>query len=439
MLIPCLKGRGHTFYSTFIDLIISYIVFLYFINSNHTFVKSIFFITTCFWILISYICGRYSLLPNIRWESYLKGILQGTILSSLITIVFCFSTQYFLSLTLRNFVYVNLLNYFLFKLIILSFISQLIFNYFFRFTYKKDRNFVVIGDIKLLKFLSYEKDKLINLKLIKKENYSKKDNLIVDEIIITKDCLDKDELDFCKNSFLNKTVICGVVQWIEKYLNRTPTELLTDLDFYKLNYTSLHKTFQLRIKRLSDVVFSLILIIISFPICLIIALLIKFEDGGPIFYSQKRNGLKCKPFKILKFRSMQLDAEVNGPQWSKKRDKRITKIGKLIRITRLDEIPQLVSVIKGDMSLIGPRPERPEIDYMLNQHINLYYQRYSIKPGLSGWAQVNYPYGASTEDARNKLSYDFFYIKNYSFFFDIIIFFKTIRLVLNAKGALSKE
>ena len=142
------------------------------------------------------------------------------------------------------------------------------------------------------------------------------------------------------------------------------------------------------------------------------ALLIKLEDRGPIFYTQIRSGFKNKPFKLWKFRSMKENAEKSGPQWAQANDNRVTKIGFIMRKTRLDEMPQLINVLLGDMSLIGPRPERPEIDTLLTKKINLYLERYSIRPGLSGWAQVNYPYGASIEDAKNKLSFDLFYIKN---------------------------
>ena len=161
------------------------------------------------------------------------------------------------------------------------------------------------------------------------------------------------------------------------------------------------------------------------------------EDGGPIFYSQIRTGEKGKLFKITKLRTMNINAEKNGAQWSQTNDKRITKIGKLIRITRVDELPQLISVIKGEMSLIGPRPERPEIDKFLKKEINNYDMRLSVKPGLSGWAQVNYPYGASINDSREKLSYDLYYIKNYSIFLDFLIFIKTIKVVFSGNGAVS--
>ena len=175
-----------------------------------------------------------------------------------------------------------------------------------------------------------------------------------------------------------------------------------------------------------------------FPILITAALLIYLEDRGPIFYSQRRSGLMNKDFYIIKLRTMYTNAEENGPQWSTNKDKRITKIGKLLRKYRLDELPQLLNVLKGEMSLIGPRPERPEIDKNLSKEINNYNLKYLAKPGLSGWAQVNYPYGASVEDAKMKLSYDLYYIKHFSIFLDLLIFFKTIKLVFNAEGSIPK-
>tara|TARA_Y100000813_G_C24130932_1_gene337484 strand:+ start:80 stop:583 length:504 start_codon:yes stop_codon:yes gene_type:complete len=160
------------------------------------------------------------------------------------------------------------------------------------------------------------------------------------------------------------------------------------------------------------------------------------EDGGPIFYSQIRNGFEGSQFKIIKLRTMITNAEKNGAQWAEKSDDRITKIGFILRKLRIDELPQLVLVLSGSMSLIGPRPERPKIDEMLRNYLPNYDLRYSIKPGISGWAQVNYPYGASIDDAKLKLSYDLYYIKNFSILLDLIIFFKTIKLVMNGKGAI---
>ena len=136
---------------------------------------------------------------------------------------------------------------------------------------------------------------------------------------------------------------------------------------------------------------------------------------------------------------MKNNSEINGPQWAEANDKRITKVGRILRKYRIDELPQLISVIKGDLSLIGPRPERPEIDYYLREKIVGYMNRYNIQPGLSGWAQVNYPYGASEDDAKNKLGYDLYYIKNFSSLLDLLIFFKTLKLVFNARDSSPKN
>ena len=198
------------------------------------------------------------------------------------------------------------------------------------------------------------------------------------------------------------------------------------------------KNIEMRIKRSGDFLLSLVLLIISSPVILISIFIIYFQDRGPIFYSQIRTGKDGENFKITKLRTMNINAEkkvLNG----QKNDPRITKFGYLLRKLRIDELPQLISVLKGEMSLIGPRPERPIIEKELIKKIPNYKLRYSVRPGLSGWAQVNYPYGASISDSDKKLSYDFFYIKNFSIFLDILIFFKTIKLVFNAKGAISKN
>lgn len=177
------------------------------------------------------------------------------------------------------------------------------------------------------------------------------------------------------------------------------------------------------------------MLVITLPLTLIAALLIWLEDRQSVFYSQERSGLGGEPFLIWKLRSMRVDAEKSGPQWVRQQDQRITRIGALLRLTRLDELPQLWAVVTGDMSLIGPRPERPHFEEELEQKISHYRLRHSIRPGLSGWAQVNYPYGASIEDAANKLSYDLYYMRNFSIWLDLLVMIKPVRLVFNAGGA----
>jgi lipopolysaccharide/colanic/teichoic acid biosynthesis glycosyltransferase len=170
------------------------------------------------------------------------------------------------------------------------------------------------------------------------------------------------------------------------------------------------------------------------PLMLVTALLIKLDSPGRVFYSQLRSGLYGQPFRVDKFRSMYQDAEQLGAQWASQRDSRITRVGYWLRLMRIDELPQIWNVLCGDMSLIGPRPERPEFDVKLKEAIPYYEVRYLVKPGITGWAQVMYPYGASVEDAYEKLSYDLYYIKNYSLWLDLAITFKTIRVVLLGKG-----
>ncbi|WP_196159549.1 TIGR03013 family XrtA/PEP-CTERM system glycosyltransferase [Reinekea sp. G2M2-21] len=188
-------------------------------------------------------------------------------------------------------------------------------------------------------------------------------------------------------------------------------------------------------KRLFDLVVSVLLAIILLPAIILAAALVFFETGRPILYSQIRTGKDGKPFKIYKIRSMRQDAEKGGKAvWAKANDSRITKVGAFIRNTRLDEIPQLWNVVKGEMSFVGPRPERPEFVDQLNEEIPFYRHRHAVKPGLMGWAQLNYPYGASVADAKGKLEYDLYYTKNHSFIMDILIMIQTVEVVLLGKG-----
>jgi sugar transferase (PEP-CTERM system associated) len=180
---------------------------------------------------------------------------------------------------------------------------------------------------------------------------------------------------------------------------------------------------------------SLIGLVLLSPLILIISILIKIDSRGTVFYRQERMGEDGKLFKLIKFRSMIKNAEVNGPVWADQDDDRVTRIGRWMRKWRLDEIPQMFNVLKGDMSFVGPRPERPFFVKHLRKEIPFYDQRFYVKPGITGWAQIKYRYGASKEDALEKLKYDLYYIKNLSSLFDMIIIFETIKVVLFGKGA----
>jgi len=193
--------------------------------------------------------------------------------------------------------------------------------------------------------------------------------------------------------------------------------------------------FQSIVKRAFDVLASLLLLLFSLPVLVFAAIAIKLESRGPVLYRQERVGLNGQTFMLLKFRSMRTDAEKDGvPRWAAVNDSRITRVGSFIRKTRIDEIPQIFNVLKGEMSFIGPRPERPFFVDELREAIPYYFERHRVKPGISGWAQLNYPYGASIEDAKEKFQYDLYYIKNYSLFLDFIVLIQTARVVLWPDG-----
>lgn len=197
-----------------------------------------------------------------------------------------------------------------------------------------------------------------------------------------------------------------------------------------------HGSYKYVIKRIFDVVVSLALLIVTLPIMLLAAILIYLETGLPIFYRQERVGEFGRVFKVLKFRSMRQDAEKSGtPQWAKTNDDRVTRVGQVIRKLRIDELPQIFNVLRGDMSFVGPRPERPYFVRDLAKQIPYYLSRHTVKPGITGWAQIRYPYGASVGDAIKKLQYDLYYAKNHSLFLDMIILFQTVQVVLFTKGA----
>jgi sugar transferase (PEP-CTERM system associated) len=189
-------------------------------------------------------------------------------------------------------------------------------------------------------------------------------------------------------------------------------------------------------KRVFDIAIGLALTIVTLPLMLLTAVAIKLDSPGPVFYRQERTGLHGETFTLFKFRSMAIDAEVAGkPQWAQKRDPRVTRVGAFIRASRIDELPQLFNVLHGEMSMIGPRPERPIFVEELAKVIPFYNHRGYVKPGLTGWAQVNYPYGASVDDAREKLAYDLYYVKNRGVLLDMVILLSTVRVILFREGA----
>lgn len=255
----------------------------------------------------------------------------------------------------------------------------------------------------------------------------------------------------------NGCQVLDMPSFYEYLANKVPIDHISDIWLF-LNSLRPHQLYYRHLKRLMDLALSITGFLITAPLFLLIAILIKLEDGGPVFYIQERLGQDGKPFNLIKFRTMKPDAEANGPQWAADQDKRVTRIGRRLRQYRLDELPQLINVISGDMSLIGPRPEREvfiqefiepvsicrQVQYgnlavpllidEIREKIPYYSYRLLVKPGITGWAQVMYPYTSSLEETKEKLQYDLYYIKNMSFFLDLAILLKTIRIVIFAQG-----
>ncbi len=260
----------------------------------------------------------------------------------------------------------------------------------------------------------------------------------IDEIVVALDdrrsLMPADELFLCR---LNGVKVLDLINFFEQEAGKilvnfaSPSWMIFSNGF---KCSSASK----RTKRWFDVVASFILLMFTWPVMLLTAIAIWIDDGfkAPIFFRQKRVGLYGKTFEVLKFRSMSVDAEGDGKaRWATPGDSRVTRVGHFIRKTRIDELPQILNVLAGDMAFIGPRPERPEFVRELSKHIPYYNARHCVKPGITGWAQLCYPYGASEHDAQQKLQFDLYYVKNHSFFLDLMIALNTVEVVLFGKGA----
>ena len=229
--------------------------------------------------------------------------------------------------------------------------------------------------------------------------------------------------------------LLSVIHLFEKEQERLPPNLLSDesLCYEELPWSN-EFSFQAKLKRLADFGLSALLLLITSPLIVVAAFLMWFEDRGPLFYTQERSGWLGRTFRVIKLRTMIVHPDESSPTWTVPGDHRITKVGYWLRRFRIDELPQLINVLKGEMSLIGPRPERPEVEKILESHIQHYRKRHWVLPGLSGWAQVSAPYASSVDDSDLKLSYDLYYLRHFSTWLDFIILFRTIKTVLKAVG-----
>ena len=405
-----------------------------------------------FWIVLSYVIGRYVRIEKVSLNSFFQAftkIILLLIISNIIYLIINWGlplifywdkigfssnlSKELSNLFIRSSIYISLLSLFaqyFFSIITCNIYDQKKKWIFYGTSAKYNQIIEELGDInseiKLSIFSDKEDLDKVNLDNIK--------GIVIEKI----NDINRKNLDIIFDLKLKGLKIESLLTWFENEFHRMPTHIFDNKYQLIEKLKSIEDNYQVRAKRIGDFLVSLFLLLLTSPLFLIISLLIYLEDKGPIFYSQIRTGLNGKKINIIKFRSMRTDAERNGIQWSTQIDARVTKVGRFIRATRIDELPQLLCVIKGSMSLIGPRPERPEIENQFLKDIPYYNCRYILRPGISGWAQVNYSYGASIFDSSKKLSFDIYYISHFSILLDLLILFKTIRLVLNARGSKPK-
>jgi exopolysaccharide biosynthesis polyprenyl glycosylphosphotransferase len=396
-----------------------------------------------FWIGTSYLIGRYSRPNPGERDTQIKRLLASALVASIAVGIVVVIVNWGMKVedprTFRSFVLPVIGSTLICSSLLQAWLVQ---------KQRKPRNWLIIASDAELNIIMHELEarapsnqlQLRGLEpghTIKPERLNTRPEGIAVSTTADMDDTLAEEVLACRGEGVNVT---SLPNWCEQNLQRVPPELLssrwlTNAEGFGLQPGSL----SWRVKRMGDLALGSFIVVASIPIIVLAAIAIKLTDGGPVFYRQIRSGLYGQPYTIWKLRSMRVNSEEQGAQWAEQNDARITWVGSILRRTRLDELPQLWSVLKGDMSLIGPRPERPEIEEMLEEQIAHYRIRHWIRPGMSGWAQVCFPYGASLADSRMKLSYDLFYLRNAGFLLDILILIKTIKLVTRAEGAIPRQ
>ena len=453
--LPWIKSRRKKIVAIIFDCLICYGLynFLFLKEFNIYPNKVVTLSFTFFWIILSYVLGRYIGSIKLSILNIFKSIIKSLFLFGLCNFIYLIINWgiplifFWNDINSYNLVIEELNNFFFritFYIFILSTIVQCLFGVITYKIYFKRKEWIFYGTEKkykeILEEINLNKQEILikwvsNNNELDEINFENIKGIILGDLYV----INEDNIDILLKLKLRGILVESLPNWFEKKFHRIPTKVIESkfqlLDKIKL----IEDNYQIRIKRSGDIIVSLILLISTLPIIILISILIYLEDKGPIFYKQRRTGINGSTIQIIKFRSMKIDAEKEGIQWAQKSDPRITKTGSLIRALRIDELPQLLCVLKGDMSLIGPRPERPEIESKKLKNIPYYSSRYIMKPGISGWAQVNYPYGASVKDASRKLSYDIYYISHFSILLDLLILLKTIKIVFNAKNFYPKN
>lgn len=378
-----------------------------------------FSIINSFWIIIFYIAGLYNL-DSKKFTNFIT-IAKTMTAGAIMAILFFYFIPYFGITPKTNlFVYITIV-YFLiwsWRIIFLEILTRS----------SKLKIFILGQSQEIEKFIEYMRS---NPQL----GYSQETEINrADIIAISEDARkNPDNLKMVYQMMLKGKSAVNFDKFYESITGKIPVSMISEIWFLE-NLLEINKQSFEKFKRIFDIMFALAILPFFILITPFTIIAIKLNSNGPIFYRQKRIGRNGKIFELVKFRSMVNDAEKNGAQWAQPKDNRITAVGKFLRKTRIDELPQIWNVLKGDLSFIGPRPERPEFTEKLAKQIPHYSMRHLAKPGLSGWAQVNFPYGASVEDAMQKLQYDLYYIKNRSVILEMSILLKTILIILQRAG-----
>ncbi len=449
--IPWIISRRRKIIGSTLDYLINIFLFnyIYFKELEIYPSKLVTLSLASFWILVSYVLGRYIKTEKLSINSFVKAFLKIIFLYLLCNLIYLIINWgvplvfYWDKIQFSNYLSKELSNLFIRASLYISFLSLFV-QYFFSIItyniYNQKKEWIFYGTKSRFTQISEEienfKDDIVLTRISHEDNLNfLNPNKIKGIVIGDFNDINDDNLDIIFKLKLKGVIVESLLTWVENEFHRMPTHIIDNKFQLVEKLKSLEDSYQIRTKRIGDLLVSSFLLIMTSPLFLIVSILIFIEDQGPLFYTQQRTGLNGAKFNIIKFRSMKIDAEKDGVQWSKHTDPRVTRIGKIIRATRIDELPQLFCVFRGTMSLIGPRPERPEIESQFLKNIPYYNCRYILRPGISGWAQVNYPYGASISDTTKKLSFDIYYISHFTILLDLLILFKTIKLVLNAKGS----
>jgi exopolysaccharide biosynthesis polyprenyl glycosylphosphotransferase len=381
------------------------------------------------WLIIFYIFGLYELNFTQTKINFYPRLLGGLLTGFVVGMVFFYLVPLF-GITPKTNLILNIL---IFGVLILFWRRA----FYFLFSRRLSSNLAILGKNQKQEFIAKEilDRPYLGYKLVAVFNDSR--NLLpqlqekkINTLILTEDvAMNFDLLQDLYRCLEARINFMDWTQFYEIICEKIPASLVNQAWFLE-NLREGEKGFYDKVKRNTDIIAAGILLVLTSPFWLLIALAIKIEDGGPVLYWQERIGKDRKPFKLCKFRSMKKDAEKNtGAVWAKKEDPRVTRVGKFLRRAHLDELPQMLNVFRGDISLVGPRPERPEFVTELEKKIPHYQVRHLIKPGFTGWAQLKFRYGRSVMDSQEKFQYDLYYLKNRNLFLDLGILLKTLQLI----------